>query len=61
VEAAQHLEAFVVNELPNGADADNLLEALALYAPGAGQPYVQPEELRRTVAAALARAERDIA
>ena len=61
VEAAQHLEAFVLNELPDGADTDNLLESLALYAPGAGEPYVEPEELRRIVAAALARAEGDVA
>jgi hypothetical protein len=57
VTAAHRLEALVASRFPEGVDKDDLLESLALYAPLAGHPYVQPEELRRIVGAAVARAE----
>ena len=61
VTAAQRLEALVASRFPEGVDKDVLIESLALYAPRAGRPYVQPEELRRIVGAAVARAEEILA
>lgn len=57
VMAAQRLEKLVIDELPEGAEEDYLLESLALHAPAAGSHYVQPEKLRQVVGAALARLE----
>lgn len=52
--AANELERIVVEDYPGDDRLDDLLEALALYAPGQGFPYTGPAELRRAVRDALA-------
>lgn len=52
--AASELERIVVEDYLGDDRLDDLLEALALYAPGQGSPYTGPAELRRAVRDALA-------
>lgn len=53
--AAEELEGVILEEFDNLEDPRivALVEALALYAPGSGSPYVDPPELRELIAATL--------
>jgi hypothetical protein len=55
MEAARSLEGVVLNDYPGDERLDDLLEALALYNPGEGPPYVNWEGLRCAVRAARTR------
>ena len=44
--AASDLEAAILDEYIDDKRLLDLLEALALYAPGSGSPYCEAEELR---------------
>jgi hypothetical protein len=48
-QAAQALEGVLLDDYPRDERFDDLLEALALYAPGQGAPYVEAEALRKAV------------
>jgi hypothetical protein len=48
-QAAQALEGVLLDDYPGDERFDDLLEALALYAPGQGAPYVEAEALRKAV------------
>lgn len=54
VVAANELERVLSEEYPDDERLDDLLEVLALYAPGQPPPYTGPDELRRAVSEALA-------
>jgi hypothetical protein len=53
VEAAQKLEGVLLDDYPGDERLDDLLEALALYAPGQAAPYVGAEGLRTAIREAL--------
>ncbi|WP_323101779.1 hypothetical protein [Intrasporangium sp. YIM S08009] len=55
VAAAHQLERIVLEDYPGDERLDDLHEALALYAPGQGSPYVDAESLREVIRRALAR------
>lgn len=55
MDAARSLEGVVLNDYPGDERLDDLLEALALYNPGEGPPYVNAEGLRSAVRAAWTR------
>ena len=57
MDAARALEGVVLNDYPGDERLDDLLEALALYSPGEGPPYVNAEDLRSAVRAAWTRLE----
>jgi len=54
VQAAQALEGVLLDEYPGDDRFDDLIEALALYAPSQSAPYVGPEKLRRAIREGLA-------
>jgi len=49
------LERVVLDDYPRDERLEDLHEALALYSPGEGSPYVDAEGLRRAVHDALSR------
>jgi hypothetical protein len=53
--AAQELESVILDEYDDLEDdrVSGLVDGLALYAPGAGSPYVDAPELRKLIAASL--------
>ena len=51
--AANDLEGVVLDDYPGDERLEYLHEALALYSPGQGSPYVNAEGLRRVVHDAL--------
>lgn len=53
--AARALEGVVLNDYPGDERLDDLLEALALYNPSEGPPYVDAEGLRGAVRTAWTR------
>ena len=53
VAAANDLERAVIDDYPGDERLDDLHDALALYSPGQGSPYVDAESLRRVVHDAL--------
>lgn len=55
VAAANELERVVLDDYPGDERLDDLHEALALYAPGQGAPYVDAEGLRKLTGDALSR------
>ena len=55
VEAANALEGVVLDDYPGDERLDDLLEALALYNPSEGLPYVDGQGLRDAVRQALTR------
>lgn len=55
IAAANHLERVVIDDYPGDERLSDLQEALALYSPGLGSPYVAAVSLRRLVLDALAR------
>lgn len=54
VQAANHLESAILDDHAGDEAFDELLEALALYAPGRGRPYVDTTELGELIARTLA-------
>ena len=54
VQAAQQLEGVLLDDHPGDERFDDLLEALALYAPGEGAPYVGAQVLHAAIRGALA-------
>lgn len=55
IDAARSLEGVVLHDYPGDERLDDLLEALALYNPGEGAPYVHADGLRSAVRAAWTR------
>ena len=51
IDAANALESALL--LDRRGDEEDLLEILALYAPSAGRPYVDAEELRAAIVSVL--------
>jgi hypothetical protein len=47
-DAANALEAALI-DVDQGGPYDDLLEVLALYAPGQGMPYASAEDLRQAI------------
>jgi hypothetical protein len=54
VRAAQQLEGVLLDDYPGDERFDDLLEALAFYAPGEGAPYVDAHGLQAAIKGALA-------
>lgn len=53
MQAAQQLEAVILDEYLGDPAVESLSEALALYAPGSSNPYVGPDELRKVIQTTL--------
>lgn len=51
--AAEELETAILAANLDDDRWEDLLEALALYAPGSGTPYYEPEELRAAIRGTL--------
>jgi hypothetical protein len=58
VETARALEAVVLDEHLGNERLADLIEALALYAPGSGHPYYNADELRERLRETLSAMEK---
>jgi hypothetical protein len=54
IRAANELEGVVLDDYPGDERFENLVEVLALYAPGQGSPYSEAQQVREVIRTTIA-------